>query len=467
MARILDLPNELLINIIKSTSPVDGLEELTLSCKLFYQLGESTLHKHRSLKRSYSTLIFEAGDQYSDSVPRDVALLLCDFIDDNYAAQHVQEVAVQDCIDDRASREAHEAKIAVLAAHKSEIDALVDECDYLSSEDKPRWKKDISVGDTETAVGLAITMLPNLRRITLANSDEMPSPLFKIIRTIAEAHQQRPMATHPLQELRHVVMDRSDMEAAGWVTTFKSFAGLPSLEKLSAELIEGSPTTWNLDPCSRLRSLEFSRASIDLPSLENFLSATSVLQNFTYLYQDNNEYSYQDELPPVEWEPRKLAKSLLRFSKHSLVSLHLSSEATHPDDPHPHDGYIGPLLEFECLNTITLPFKMLIEKTGTREANVLVVHPLKDILPPSTKTIRIAGGCDRFTAHRLLAGLPQARKTSLPNLDTIVFEKNLRPHEVHIKSKEKAFESMGVKLLVEDSPEPENLHRSYVHRAFN
>ena len=443
MAGLLDLPNELLTKIIKSTSPVNGLEELTSTCRLLYQLGQTTLQRHRSLEGAFSRIYFASEEE-----PRNIILLLCDFIDDNYAAQHVQEVEVQANIDFTVTHEIQADINAVSGAHKSEIEDLVDKCEYIPKEDKPSWKKDILSGCSETATALAITMVPNLRSLTLIHSDENPGRMFQVIKNIAEAHQQRPTVIHPLQELRHVILDRSDVEAPGQVTVFKSFAGLTSLETLSAELIEGSPSTWSFSPCSRLRSLEFIRASIDLSSLENFFCATCTLQDFTYSYQDNNEESFQNGLQPVEWEPRKLVQSLLHFAKQSLVSLLLSSEPPHPDAPNPDDEYIGPLREFECLSIIELPFTMFIENVDVDKTSKKVVHPIKDMLPRTTEHIRITGGCDHLTAIRLLDGLPETREASLPDLDTIIFEKNTKPGELFFAHTERVFDLIGVSLQV-------------------
>ena len=443
MAELLDLPNELLTRIIKSTSPVNGLEELTSTCKLFYQLGRSLLQRHRPLKESYSSITFA-----SEGVPRSIILLLCDFIDDDYAAQHVREVEVQTCAEYLPPQEALADINAVSDAHKSEIEDLVNRCEYIPTEEKSSWKEDIFSGCPETATALAITMLPNLESITLIHSDEIPKRMFQVIKNIAEAHQQRPRATHPLQELRHVILDRNDVVAPGHVKVFKSFAGLSSLETLSAALIEGSPSTWSLGPCSRLRSLEFTRASIDLPSLENIFRATRTLQEFTYLYEDNYTDSYHNDLQPVEWEPRKLVQSLLHFSKHSLVCLDLSSQVPFPDEPRPYDGYIGPLRDFECLSTIRLPFTMFMEKVGDEQASQHVVRPIKDMLPRTTKHVRIIGGCNYLTAIRLLDGLPEARNASLPDLDTIIFEKNTKPSQRFFAHTERVFESIGVSLQV-------------------
>lgn len=58
MCHLLNLPTELLTQIVKDVPPTEGLEAFTLSCRTIFNCGEKALTTHRKLKKKWSKCFF-------------------------------------------------------------------------------------------------------------------------------------------------------------------------------------------------------------------------------------------------------------------------------------------------------------------------------------------------------------------------------------------------------------------------
>lgn len=97
MAQILDLPNELLLDIV-GVIRVEDIEAFTSCNKHIFSLSQNVLQKHRAMKKKYSKVQLTASDLDTSDVRRCVqsVVWLRDILFDETAASYLIRLHIQD-----------------------------------------------------------------------------------------------------------------------------------------------------------------------------------------------------------------------------------------------------------------------------------------------------------------------------------------------------------------------------------
>ncbi|KAL6719980.1 hypothetical protein ACLMJK_001901 [Lecanora helva] len=444
--------NEIFMRIINFIPLWDGLEQVILCCRLFFQLGYTALMKHRRLKRRYGSLLFVRGVPKSPCMNR----ILCDLLEDGDIGPHVTKVHLAWYGDFGLNNFTHTHDF--VRSHENGIHDLIDSCGYISSANKSGWKRDILIEETGASAALALTLLPNLKSITMEVMMDEPAPrLFEFLSTLQASYQVHPTGTHPLGRLQSVDLDHSGLTVHGEFSLFKYFGSIPSIESLSGELIIASPerSEWTMGHCKRLHELNIRRSCLNANALKIVLDATSNLQSFNFSFEAVGVFCLR---------PQALKQSILQVSKHSLVSLCLSADERNAM----YGEFIGSLRGFDRLEYICLSCWMVTERPGaeggyqyqsrTRRtihykepANKQAVCPLVDTMPLSMRSLKLTGPCSVQNARGLLADLPETGQMTLPRLKTIKFEENSdKLLRICLYLSEKQLAAIGISLLVVD-----------------
>ena len=339
----LDLSNELLHRIIQAV-PRNDLLSLSLTCRWLYALCDKALKRHLTLKK-YSTVSFGNYCGGLDSIHRsynpevhadakDAMLLIEDIIKDPEIMEYPEIMCLGNCIDvggdrfgsgpwDDEEKEIYRKRQSVINHRSSEWKRLIEDCDFIfEEEEKSSFATLCNPSNEGVAVGLALTMLPNLKRI--ATQDWMRSyssdRICPIVVRIAEANQDShsPFHNKALTNLREFFMSHRDDEGGEDVRIFIPFAMLPSMRYLGGTEISAEenyiPHVEIRPGSSLVTEIEFLHSAISAENFYELLSGISALRKFTYHHDDLTDFD-------CRYEVREIVRLLRKYAASSLQHL--------------------------------------------------------------------------------------------------------------------------------------------------
>lgn len=192
------------------------------------------------------------------------------------------------------------------------------------------------------------------------------------------------------------------------ISLIKSFASLPSLEKISCYAYDSCDEETDIPEClvsprsSNVTDLVFDSYGDTTTHISVLLEGIKVLKNFTYV--GHNE----------KFDLFGLQTALLNHSRHSLEYLkvvlfgHMSSK---------HADTLGSLRLFENLKTLEVDHSFLVNLDTNGDCNVT------DLLPASIEAIDLTGLYSEIFGHirPVIRSLVSAKRTELPNLKRLNF----------------------------------------------
>ncbi|CAF9933069.1 MAG: hypothetical protein HETSPECPRED_008522 [Heterodermia speciosa] len=341
MVLILDLSNELLHRIIQAI-PRNDILSLSLTSKWFHVLCAKALKRHLTLKK-YCTVSFGNywGDfdrihrSYNPKVhvdAKDAILLIEDMIRDPEIMEYPETMCLGNCRDvgdnrleyepwDNDEKEIRRKRQSVITHRYNELKEMVEDCEFIPEEEKETSFAALCyTGNEGVAVGLALTMLPNLKRI--ATQDWMRSyssdRICPIIARIAEANQNPHSIAHnkALANLREFFMSHRDDEGGEDLTLFIPFAMLPSMRYLGGTEISAE---YSYIPGLELRSnsslvteIELLESAISAEDFDELLCGILALRKFVYHYNNLVNFDCRYEVKGIVGLLRKYAASSLQ-----------------------------------------------------------------------------------------------------------------------------------------------------------
>ena len=216
------------------------------------------------------------------------------------------------------------------------------------------WKRRIKCREGGPSAALAMTLLPNLKSITLAdlatNDEDMVEILDGIIRAYIKSSPGKVLV---LAKLSKVSVGNDDVEYRD-VSVIERFALLPSLRQIHGTKIDVGSFIWTFQsPNSGVTELVFKRSAISSSSFVILFSRLKALQKFKYEATDAGDYSDW-------WEPRLLIKKLRKHTNDSLEELDLTRHDRDDSYDFEYNGrdYMASLHGFNKLKHIRADFQM-------------------------------------------------------------------------------------------------------------
>lgn len=343
MARLSDLPNEIILAIIPLILPND-IESFASTCKKIYNLAAEELERHRALKRKYALYRFCDRSGSSQFFPWQ---LLDMVLRKPRTAFYVQEMSIKSVEWWTGNLNMLQPKDAVSRRRKA-ISKLVPE------DEVPMWLSSIESGSLDPNISLLLLLLPNLSTVRFEYSfvgDQ--ACLHGTLSRIAE--MKCPGA--PLSRLRHVQIrnpkDNTGLDLVGL------FAALPSVRSIHGWGIKAFNFDANSDTdtaprTSNLEDLVLAECSINPKRLYLFLETFKALRSFAY--SDDpllRDYSYDTT---AEFDPFWIRSGLYAFARPSLDSLTILSQDAELK-------FMGDIRSFEAIRTLRLETQLLLRES--------------------------------------------------------------------------------------------------------
>lgn len=184
MTELLHLSNELLLEIINETQ-LETLENLTLTCKHIFALGETTLLKHREQKNEHTLVTLNSFYNNFDRTPYTCgeypAIVLWEVLGDRSVAAYARKLRIG--YSEEEDHLGNKDDVIMVECHDTMRQALM-ECSYISMED---FQEEIQSGSVDATIALLVTLLPNLETIEIQNLSKIANRFSSMITSIVEA----------------------------------------------------------------------------------------------------------------------------------------------------------------------------------------------------------------------------------------------------------------------------------------
>jgi len=402
---LLHLSNELIIGILQHTFH-QNLVNFALTCKLLYLLASEALVHHRALIGELSTLTNFNG-------PLKLATALLTMLDDPRRASYVRELFVLGWETRRSSiapagrkKELVRTAEAVRTGSAQLVEnLLIDEGGPASVD---AIMKGIAAGDEQCAIGILLTLLPNLTKLAIRFLwDQHSSPMLSLVlkRSLLSTPGQ-----HNFGKLKSVMIQGNSYD--GTFDVVRTCAQLPSLETLVAAecMIERYRDQYRWDSNVNYFALKWCKWAAG-GTIYELLRSMKQLKRFEYEqrdHTDNNAGLFRPK--PVDicgWLQNSVVDSLENLE---LVGL----------DDEWVDGHrgVGSLRSFYKLQAIDIDFTILFDAAG----GCVSRDPLSlgKKLPISIRRVRLeSAGCSEYIEAFLKLFLEEHETSPLPNLEKL------------------------------------------------
>ena len=341
MARLTDLANELILEILKHVSPSD-VEAFCHLSKSILMVTASFLAEHREIKRKYWTWSDLNDGTALDNTHQPVDLLRDIFQKPQVAAYvlrlHFKGYSYRSPTEGEDSR-----KLQRNAIQYSEV---------LSEAEKRVWLED---GTEEClwedrCVALLLPLLPNLEKLRLWGLDAWP--IMKMMAKISKATLLPGLKKLKAIDLRGIGGELTEVECNDLLN---SLITLPALEQLSISGLATSKPTFGSDEDSSplflhrrssINRIWINECSFEWPMPLTILNSSDCLTSFTYYW------GCESELTPT---PRSLCEALLSQAGSTLKYLKLMISTTPRE-------LVGSLRDFKVLEHVVTNRELLIDE---------------------------------------------------------------------------------------------------------
>lgn len=481
MRKLLDLPNEILLQITRST-PVEDIASFSLCNKHMHLLFGPVLQLHVERKQKYSKirLIHPHTYTHAYTITSNALMLLCDLLESPTIAHYITKVIIDRCVNAscwlygfRKSREEGTMLMRKpIAKHKTKLSAELDCCPYIAKSEREDWKSEILAGNEYTAFAFLITLLPNVKSITISDGRFRADRLVEVVFKIARAHRTLPERAHPLQKLAKVRLENCNEDFGTMTSVFKPFCALKSLRTLVGNGLQGSYDDWDnkgesenddedenkdsdekglqdegikadinddeaghetkddteykmVESGGGITRLSFKDSALHAQSLEMILRGTKDLREFEYSYDDASS-----NFGEVEWKPAAILQSLLCYASLSLISLDLNGQYGSwdlriGDSP----SYTNSPRNFKVWRQLRVQDGIFVRDI-LKKGDIRRVYRIVDILPSSLEQLTLYSSFDHsIDLMRAFKGFPEMKESRLARLEEIELVDDLRIDE--------------------------------------
>ncbi|KAL9594513.1 MAG: hypothetical protein Q9219_006995 [cf. Caloplaca sp. 3 TL-2023] len=334
--------------------------------------------------------------------------------------------------------EIYNRRLSFINDHFNELQDRIENSTIFPEEDKQDAVIAISDPNNEAiAVGLLLTMLPNLRWIATEAWAYVSDFTWvgKIVQSIAKASRglESVTTTHPLDKLRCFSMSHTINVPAEHMDWCGSFAMLPSMRILNGATVESRTFKWPssfLSEQSNVAEIYFTNSYISVYAFRSLLSGFANLERFTYHHNTRHRYDpggLVEVLRSYAATTLQLLDVCIDLSMHHSKSFSFAYEGRR---------FIGPLQMFTSLNIIRLEDLTMVKPMDDDFVSELSsdgkvdkvkslsrrILPLVDMLPGSVEHLTVIVTIPGQSILRLLRGMAELKVEKLPNLKALRFE---------------------------------------------
>ena len=424
MHQLLDLPNELLLDII-NVVPVGDIEAFTSCNKRIHALSYDVLQKYKKMKVKWSTV--RCTSRATSKGVMDVRLhvhpviWLYEITLDETVASYPTSLIIHDVPFTQAEfpRRRHNFPRNFLGSDghdtrmrnvEDQIRLKLEQCPYIQPKDMGDWMRFPPWVYFDTALALLVTLLPNIQSIRIGSVKQSVSRTQYMLAQMAKANER---CSHNSNLLSRLVSIDRFQETFGnnfqdqLFDLYLPLTGFASIRSICGHAISGRrewgtfamshgypPPRIMSRNDSKITEIKLTRSNISSDSFENLFGRISALRTFEYGYYPR----------PIDglanFELCKIVGSLLAHASHSLVHFDLTMKMEDCGDTiykmvYLHGQiFIGSLREFRVLKTIRANNTMFIKRVpspGIIGRKICKIHRLVDLLPQSTEEVQLAG----------------------------------------------------------------------------
>ena len=424
--RLLDLPNEILLNVIALVPNAD-LDNFTSTCKIIRNAAAKALHQHGQRKRRYRSITYGDPDVTGDDTTWvHPTLMLRDLLRHDLMCYPVELH-----IENRAAEHlAWDEVDGLLESFSKDLEPLVRICPYLHDDAVDLTQDILKEGDIGATLGFLLTLLQNLKIFHIADQPTAVSAgwdcytlrSIKIIvdnlLTGSRASSLSSAYVQPLGQLREIILTCSDRNRYGCYSDLATHAPFFYLPSMRTVRLFRTQTTWDTGNLptfhSEIETLSISKSTIERESLENYLRLTKHLRSFQYTFNSSFAISSRQGI-------RFLVEDLLKYASASLRYLHIADHIW-MSDYDDYGGYpFGSLKNFQVLRSIRISVDRSIPAVDHLRTEWPSVS-LTQMLPSSAERVVFGNCLHRVHALAALQELSKKDKTQLMDLKFVSFE---------------------------------------------
>ncbi len=425
MATFLSLPNEMKFQIIETVAP-DDIVNFALCCKLVHSLAIKTLRQHKAGKKRYHFLDFSVvGARVNRDILQPYHQVL-DMVESSRLRLYCKRLEIFNC---RLSDEERQSILIQRGALKE----IAEVCDkifdgfispYIDEEEMKPWRKRVTDGSISELTCLLLTLLPNVRSMTVLDPMLWGRASADIVNEISRRNQEISSSIHDRLSLTklsqmEIRYDASMPGTSGNTGLIEAFMGLPSMRSIVAGWLgpENKFNRW-FHPWyqSNVKEIYILRSTLGVKPIARLLSHVGSLERFGY---DHRKFIYRTQRMVLEdaeedYSPDALINVLFQRARKTLKYLEYTTEAEDSLGDN-RTRYIGTLRRFEVLRSLRLSRVLFIENGSMQR--------LVDELPSSLVELELdcRPRISLEEANCLLDGMLERKQERLPNLELIVF----------------------------------------------
>ena len=458
MSRLLDLPDELLHNIVTNVHPSASLP-LASTCKRLHGLSGGTLRMHEAQASEYGVLYFDTCDHRNHLwLPRrgrhrHPVMFLAEVLEDPerlpyYPIEMVIEPTDYDSsesseedLDNEEIEASREAICRVIDAHRAELSKFALESPFITAPDRRenwRWALTEYGPLSEAAfISVLMTLLPNLQSVRITDSSDELEQIGEMVKGIAIANRDPTSKGYgkALTKLTQIALDRTDIGLGQDFGLYTPFAALPSMRSLHGNMIQAADLLYRGELSStksQVKTIRFTSSAVGGFSFPYLLANIDGLERFTYHHAGSM-------VGNAAYCVAGIVTALRQNASHSLQELDLTADQYWLScaDGEDHQ-WIGSLRSFQKLQKIRLDTRAFA-RGGT-------VERLVDMLPTSARVLSLVsdlpGMLPGMRVQDLFKDFTKEKEEKLPELREIVWEGEF-PFQDETKEQ---FERLGIVL---------------------
>ena len=427
MAKLLELPQEILDQIIDDTIP-ESVEAFSKSCNYVNRLAKSRLEHHIADVASYCDIQITAR-RTNDLLRRHQASpleLLEDILQKPYLVRYPQRLWLGN-----GSRNDGRPRPTDSDEFRTQIVSALIDCWYVPSNEVQEWATQICLGDYDAGTALLLALLPNLQCFVIESTSIQTGYIGRMLCYIAEASYDPRFTGRCLALSKLVKVELSGRglfdEGEEEIEILAQLSTIPSVNILRCERIkcsEISSAFWNLDRYnSGVTIVEFFNCLVHPDVVDQLFGGMQALKRF---------YSGTSDGLNTTEDRSRIFQVLRQHAKHSLEELDLTWNSSTKEifDL----ASIDDLRDFQKLKKLRVRYDAIMTE---HEDGTLPQVPLTSILPLSITEVRLVGpyrywhlgshgeltekskAIVRQALHDLASlfdGLPALKEKCLPNL---------------------------------------------------
>lgn len=272
------------------------------------------------------------------------------------------------------------------------------QADFVLPSEVAPWIQLLESGHQDPILVLLLSLLPNLRILSLGNHPGQ-TLLFTTTRRIAENAASKSFSKLKSFRLSYSIFDQSE-----GVSLLKPFVLLPSMEKMSCHHLDDRHRGRAIPYCpivpqsSNLTESVFDSCGDMANYISVLLEGMTALKKFTYVAVDHTVDAF--------W----IRFALLSHCRQSLEYLKMGFKYGEPN-------YMGSLHSFERLAKLDVDHSLLVDSDTGDDYDVA------DMLSTSIQAIDLRGRYSKVVSHicPFIRSLINAKRTRLPNLNMLTY----------------------------------------------